>query len=71
MREELYTVKDLQAPRRISEYLKKNLGFSTSLVARVKFGGVFLNGECVHMRAEVKEGDEIRVVFPEGAGTDR
>lgn len=65
MREELYTVKNLQAPRRISEYLKKNLGFSTSLVAKVKFGGVFLNGECVHMRAEVKNGDEIRVVFPE------
>lgn len=65
MREELYTVKNLQAPRHISEYLKKNLGFSVSLVARVKFGGVFLNGECVHMRAMVKNGDEIRVLFPE------
>ena len=65
MREEKYTVENLSAPKRISEYLRKNLGFSTSLVARVKFGGVFLNGECVHMRALVSNGDEIRVTFPE------
>lgn len=64
MHEEIYIAKDLSAPMRISEYLRKNLGFSSSLVARVKFGGVFLNGECVHMRAEVKSGDEIRVLFP-------
>ncbi len=65
MREEIYLVENLQSPKKISEYLKKNLGFSVSLVARVKFGGVFLNGECVHMRAMVKNGDEIRVLFPE------
>ncbi len=65
MREEIYTVEALEAPKKISEYLKKNLGFSVSLVARVKFGGVFLNGECVHMRAMVKNGDEIRVIFPD------
>ena len=65
MREEFYRVENLKEPKRISEYLKKNLGFSTSLVARVKFGGVFINGENVHMRALVQNGDEIKVIFPE------
>ena len=65
MREEIYVANDISLPRRMSEYLRKNLGFSTSLVARVKFGGVYLNGECVHMRAEVKPGDTVRVTFPE------
>ena len=64
MHEETYLVDSLKEPKKISEYLKKNLGFSTSLVARVKFGGVFLNGASVHMRAIVKNGDKIRVVFP-------
>ena len=67
MHEEIYIAKDLSAPMRISEYLRRRLGFSTSLIARVKFGGVFLNGECVHMRAEVRNGDKIRVLFPEEA----
>lgn len=65
MREEIYTVENLNEEKRISEYLRKVLGFSSSLIAKVKFGGVFLNGECVHMRAAVKNGDEIRVLFPE------
>ncbi len=65
MREETYLVEDLKEPRRISEYLKRNLGFSTSLLTRVKFGGVFLNGASVHMRADVRNGDEILVKFPE------
>jgi 23S rRNA pseudouridine1911/1915/1917 synthase len=31
----------------------------------VKYGGVFLNGENVHMRASVKEGDRIEIALPE------
>ena len=65
MREEIYIVEKLDSEKKISEYLKKNLGFSGALVTRVKYGGVFLNGENVHMRATVKCGDEIRVIFPE------
>ena len=45
------------------EYLKK-IGFSTSLITKVKFGGVSLNGTAVTMRALVKNGDKITVVFP-------
>ena len=32
---------------RMSDYLKRILGFSSSLVTKVKFGGVLLNGETV------------------------
>lgn len=60
-----HTVKDLPSPMRISEYLKGRLDLSVTLIKRVKYGGVFLNGENVHMRAEVKNGDKIDVFFPE------
>lgn len=50
---------------RMSEYLKRKLGFSSSLVTKVKFGGVTLNGEVVTMRATVNTGDVISVDFPE------
>lgn len=50
---------------RMSEYLKRKLGFSTSLVTKVKFGGVSLNGEVVTMRATVRCGDEVSIDFPE------
>ncbi len=49
----------------IREYLKRHLGFSTSLIAKVKYGGIALNGETVHMRAVVHNGDLLEVVFPE------
>ena len=48
---------------RMSDYLKR-IGFSTSLITKVKFGGVSLNGEVVTMRATVNPGDEITVSFP-------
>ncbi len=50
---------------KIGDYLRQRLGFSSSLVAKVKFGGVTLNGEIVHMRAIVKEGDVIQIDMPE------
>ena len=49
----------------IREYLKRRLGFSTSLIAKVKYDGVFVNGEAVHMRHRIKNGDEIKVLMPE------
>ncbi len=61
----LHTVGALAAPMRISEYLKNELHLSVTLIKRVKYGGVFLNGENVHMRASVKEGDRIEIAFPE------
>ena len=55
---------DVNGEYTIREYLKRRLGFSTSLIAKVKYGGVFVNGDGVHMRHRVKNGDEIRVLMP-------
>ncbi|MBR2650704.1 MAG: RluA family pseudouridine synthase [Clostridia bacterium] len=49
----------------IRPYLTRALGLSVTLVKRVKFGGVFINGENVHMRAVVHTGDEVLVRLPE------
>ncbi len=60
-----HKVRDLARPIRVSEYLKERMGLSATLIKRVKFGGVFLNGENVHMRAEVQNDDRIEIFFPE------
>ncbi len=60
-----FNVNDIESGMRMSDYLKRRLGFSTSLVTKVKFGGVRLNGEVVTMRAEVKPGNEVSIDFPE------
>lgn len=63
----LYVAEGLSLPMRISEYLRMRLGLSVTLIKRVKYGGVFLNGENVHMRAAVQNGDEIEIRFPREA----
>ena len=63
----LYTAEGLSEPMRISEYLRMRLGLSVTLIKRVKYGGVFLNGENVHMRAMVQNGDVIEIRFPKEA----
>ncbi len=62
-----FEVKNINGEMRLSEYLKRKLGFSTSLVTKVKFGGVMLSGKVVTMRAAVRCGDVITVSFPEEA----
>ena len=62
-----HTVADLPEEMRISEYLRTRLGLSVTLIKRVKYGGVFLNGENVHMRATVQNGDRIEIRFPREA----
>ena len=59
------TIKNIIGEIRLSDFLKKKIGFSTSLVTKVKFGGVRLNGSVVTMRATVKNGDTIQITFPE------
>lgn len=59
-----FYVKNITADMKISDYMKSKLGFSTSLITKVKYGGVLLNGEVVTMRATVRVGDEISVSFP-------
>lgn len=49
---------------KIRDYLRR-LGFSTSLIARVKFDMVHINGAPVHMRAILKDGDRVTVYFPD------
>ncbi len=50
---------------RISDYLRRGLLLSVTLIKKVKFGGVFINGENVHMRAVVHTGDSVTVKLPE------
>lgn len=59
-----YVVKGLTEQIKIKDYLKTHLCFSTSLITKVKYGGVSLNGQIVHMRAMVNNGDIIKVNMP-------
>ena len=54
----------LECEMRMSEYLKRELGLSHSLIVKVKYGGVYLNGVAVTMRATVRDGDRVEVKFP-------
>lgn len=49
---------------KIVDYLKRPLSLSVSLIKKVKFGGVFINGTNVTMRAIVRSGDEVHVILP-------
>lgn len=49
---------------KIVDFLKGRAGFSASLVKKVKFGGVFVNGEIVTMRKILRAGDKITVSMP-------
>lgn len=60
-----FYVKDVNSEMKISDYMKSKLGFSSSLITKVKYGGVLLNSHTVTMRATVRSGDEITVIFPE------
>ncbi len=49
----------------IKDFLGRAIGLSATLIKRVKFGCVFVNGVNVHMRAAVMCGDCVEVRFPE------
>lgn len=65
VKELLHTVEGVSGEMKIRDYMKFRLGFSSSLIGKVKYGGVFLNGVNVHMRAMVKNGDALLVHYPE------
>ncbi len=48
----------------MKEFLLQN-GFTATLIKKVKYGGVSINGKIVTMRAVVKPGDEVFVIFPD------
>ena len=64
---ERYTeiVRDVTGEMKIRDYLKRRLGLSTALIAKVKFDNVMLNGDIVYMRAMVKNGDRIDITLPD------
>ena len=49
----------------IKEFLRRRLFFSSSLIKRVKYGGVLIEGKAVTMRAKIRSGDNIKITFPE------
>lgn len=51
--------------RIIKDFLKKRLGFSSSLITKVKYGGVSVNARVVRMREVLHTGDVVTVRFPE------
>lgn len=65
MKEFNYTVESISDSQRISDYMKRRLGYSASIITKIKYGGIFLNGENVTTRATVKCGDKILVRFPD------
>lgn len=64
----IFYAKEIDGEMRMSDYLKRRLGFSSGLITKVKYGGVFKNGEVVTMRASVKNTDVITVYFPDEEG---
>ena len=58
------TVRDVAGEMKIRDYLRSRLGLSTSLIGKVKYDNVKLNGTPVHMRAMIKNGDEIEIILP-------
>ena len=48
----------------IKDFLRQKLSLSATLVKKVKFGGVFVNGENVHMRRILNNGDTVDVILP-------
>ena len=59
------TVHSVSGEMKIRDYLKSRLGLSTALIGKVKYDNVKLNGEYVHMRAMVKNGDVIEITLPD------
>jgi 23S rRNA pseudouridine1911/1915/1917 synthase len=51
--------------RLIKDFLRSSLSRSATLIKKVKFGGVFVGGECVTMRRILKSGDTVEVHIPE------
>ena len=49
---------------KIPDFLRSCMGISVTLIKKVKYGGVFINGVCVTMRAKVAAGDTVDVDLP-------
>ncbi len=56
-------VKELSVPTTVKEYLL-SAGFSITLIKSVKYGGIYLNGNQVTVRAKVTNNDTLEVYLP-------
>lgn len=56
--------------RTVKEVLLSEIGLSVSRLKKVKFTGIYVNGERVTVRKTVKSGDVLTLVFPEDASSD-
>ena len=54
----------------ILKFLSSELGLSATLIKRVKYGGVFVNGANVHMRHVLHCGDTVEVYMPDNEASD-
>ncbi len=66
MSEIFETVGEEFSGKLIKDFLRQKLSLSVTLIKKVKFGGVFVNGEVVTMRKLLATGDKVRVVLPAG-----
>ena len=65
MKEITIKVEGYEEGKRIYEYLRNDLNLSVTLIKKVKYGGVFINGNNVTMRAIVYKNDVINIILPE------
>ena len=49
----------------VFDYLRRRLGYSSTLLKKVKASGISLNGASVTVRARLRAGDSLSVSFPE------
>ena len=64
MKELKLIANDIAKPRSVKDYLL-HMGFSVTLIKKVKYGGIRLRGETVTVRANVNPGDELHISFPQ------
>ena len=50
--------------RLIKDFLRLEVGLSATLIKKVKFGGVFVNGVSVTMRKLLAAGDSVEIILP-------
>ena len=66
MNEIIETVGEDFSGKLIKEFLRQKLSLSVTLIKKVKFGGVSVNGQVVTMRKILQKGDTVRVLLPKG-----
>lgn len=64
MKSKIYSIGADAEGLTVLDYLRRRLGYSSTLVKKVKAGGIALNEKSVTVRARLKAGDRLSVAFP-------